>query len=86
MKIYKKVEVRKMVRIIKEDETRVNIYRAFDKIWKQVREIMQQLKQIKYYNDDDKEYIKIMVIDISRLLEDVSNTLKEKIKEINAKK
>lgn len=75
-----------MVRIIKEDETRVNIYRAFDKIWKQVREIMQQLKQIKYYNDDDKEYIKIMVIDISRLLEDVSNRLKEKIKEINAKK
>lgn len=75
-----------MVRIIKEDETRVNIYRAFDKIWKQVREIMQQLKQIKYYNDDDKEYIKIMVIDISRLLEDVSNRLKEKIKEINSKK
>lgn len=75
-----------MVRIIKEDETRVNIYKAFDKIWKQVREIMQQLKQIKYYNDDDKEYIKIMVIDISRLLEDVSNRLKEKIKEINAKK
>lgn len=75
-----------MVRIIKEDETRVNIYRAFDKIWKQVREITQLLKQIKYYNDDDKEYIKIMVIDISRLLEDVSNTLKEKIKEINAKK
>lgn len=75
-----------MVRVIKEDETRVNIYKAFDKIWKQVREIMQQLKQIKYYNDDDKEYIKIMVIDISRLLEDVSNRLKEKIKEINAKK
>ena len=75
-----------MVRIIKEEETRVNIYKAFDKIWKQVREIMQQLKQIKHYNDDDKEYIKIMVIDISRLLEDVSNTLKEKIKEINAKK
>lgn len=75
-----------MVRIIKEEETRVNIYKAFDKIWKQVREIMQQLKQIKYYNDDDKEYIKIMVIDISRLLEDVSNKLKEKIKEINAKK
>ena len=47
---------------------------------------MQQLKQIKYYNDDDKEYIKIMVIDISRLLEDVSNRLKEKIKVINAKK
>ena len=69
-----------MVRIIKEEETRVNIYKAFDKIWKQVREIMQQLKQIKYYNDDDKEYIKIMVIDISRLLEDVSNTLKEKLK------
>ena len=75
-----------MVRIIKEEETRVNIYKAFDKIWKQVREIMQQLKQIKYYNDDDKEYIKIMVIDISRALEDVSNRLKEKIKEINAKK
>ena len=75
-----------MVRIINEDETRVNIYKAFDKIWKQVREIMQQLKQIKYYNDDDKEYIKIMVIDISRLLEDVSNRLKEKIKEINTKK
>ena len=75
-----------MIRIIKENETRVNIYKAFDKIWKQVREIMQQLKQIKYYNDDDKEYIKIMVVDISRLLEDVSNTLKEKIKEINAKK
>lgn len=75
-----------MVRIVKEEETRVNIYKAFDKIWKQVREIMQQLKQIKYYNDDDKEYIKIMVIDISRLLEDVSITLKEKIKEINAKK
>ena len=75
-----------MVRIIKEDETRVNTYKAFDKIWKQVREIMQQLKQIKYYNDDDKKYIKIMVIDISRLLEDVSNRLKEKIKEINAKK
>lgn len=47
---------------------------------------MQQLKQIKYYNDDDKEYIKIMVIDISRLLEGVSDRLKEKIKEINAKK
>lgn len=75
-----------MVRIIKEDETRVNIYRAFDKIWKQVREITQLLKQVKYYNDDDKEYIKIMVIDISRSLEGVSNTLKEKIKEINAKK
>lgn len=75
-----------MVRIIKEEETRVNIYKSFDKIWKQVREIMQQLKQIKYYNDDDKEYIKIMVIDISRLLEGVSDRLKEKIKEINAKK
>lgn len=75
-----------MVRIIKEDETRVNIYRAFDKIWRQVREITQLLKQIKYYNDDDKEYIKIMVIDISRSLEGVSDRLKEKIKEINAKK
>ena len=75
-----------MVRIIKEDETRVNIYKAFDKIWKQVREITQLLKQVKYYNDDDKEYIKITVIDISRLLEGVSDRLKEKIKEINAKK
>lgn len=75
-----------MVRIIKEEETRVNIYRAFDKIWKQVREITQLLKQVKYYNDDDKEYIKIMVIDISRSLEGVSDRLKEKIKEINAKK
>ena len=75
-----------MVRIIKEEETRVNIYKAFDKIWKQVREIMQQLRQIKYYDDNEKEYIKIMVIDISRLLEDVSDRLKEKIKEINAKK
>lgn len=75
-----------MVRIIKEDETRVNIYKSFDKIWKQVREITQLLKQVKYYNDDDKEYIKIMVIDISRSLEGVSDRLKEKIKEINAKK
>ena len=78
-----------MVRIIKENQEsqqKLNFYKAYNKIWKQVREIMQQLKQIKYYNDDDKEYIKIMVIDISRLLEDVSNTLKEKIKEINAKK
>lgn len=75
-----------MVRIIKEDETRVNIYRAFDKIWKQVREIMQQLREIKYYNDDDKEYIKLAIIDISRSLESVSDRLKEKIKEINAKK
>ena len=84
-----------MVRIIKEDETRVNIYRAFDKIWKQVREITQLLKQVKYYNDDDKEYIKIMVIDISRLLEEnldlmttaeIETGIKDKIKEINAKK
>ena len=75
-----------MVRIIKEDETRVNIYKAFDKIWKQVREIMQQLREIKYYNDDDKEYIKLAIIDISRSLESVSDRLKEKIKEINAKK
>ena len=75
-----------MVRIIKEDETRVNIYKAFDKIWKQVREIMQQLREIKYYNDDEKEYIKLAIIDISRSLESVSDRLKEKIKEINAKK
>ena len=75
-----------MVRIIKEEETRVNIYKAFDKIWKQVREIMQQLRQIKYYNDDEKEYIKLAIIDISRSLEGVSDKLKEKIKEINAKK
>lgn len=75
-----------MVRIINEDETRVNIYKAFDKIWKQVREIMQQLREIKYYNDDEKEYIKLAIIDISRSLESVSDRLKEKIKEINAKK
>lgn len=75
-----------MVRIIKEDETRVNIYKSFDKIWKQVREIMQQLREIKYYNDDDKEYIKLAIIDISRSLESVSDRLKEKIKEINSKK
>ena len=75
-----------MVRIINEDETRVNIYKAFDKIWKQVREIMQQLREIKYYNDDEKEYIKLAIIDISRSVESVSDRLKEKIKEINAKK
>lgn len=46
---------------------------------------MQQLKQIKYYNDDEKEYMKLAIIDISRSLESVSDKLKEKIKEINAK-
>ena len=78
-----------MVRIIKEDETRVNIYKAFNKTWKQVREIMQQIKQIKQidkYSDKQEEYMKLTIIDISRLLEGVSDKLKEKIKEINAKK
>lgn len=50
------------------------------------REIVQLLREIKYYNDDEKEYIKLAIIDISRSLESVSNTLKEKIKEINDKK
>ena len=75
-----------MVRIIKEDETRVNIYKAFNKTWKQVREIMQQIKQIDKYSDKQEEYMKLTIIDISRLLEGVSDKLKEKIKEINAKK
>ena len=69
-----------MVRIIKEEETRVNIYNAFNKIWKQVREIMQQIKQIDKYSDKQEEYMKLTIIDISRLLEEVSNTLKEKLK------
>ena len=75
-----------MVRIIKEDETRVNIYKAFNKTWKQVREIMQQIKQIDKYSDKQEEYMKLTIIDISRLLEGVSDKLKEKIKEISAKK
>lgn len=78
-----------MVRIIKENQEsqqKLNFYKAYDKIWKQVREIMQQIKQIDKYSDKQEEYMKLTIIDISRLLEDVSNTLKEKIKEINAKK
>lgn len=47
---------------------------------------MQQIKQINKYSDKQEEYMKLTIIDISRLLEDVSNRLKEKIKEINAKK
>ncbi len=41
---------------------------------------MQQIKQIDKYNDKQEEYMKLTIIDISRLLEDVSNTLKEKLK------
>lgn len=47
---------------------------------------MQQIKQINKYSDKQDEYMKLTIRDISRLLEDVSNTLKEKIKEINSKK
>ncbi len=78
-----------MVRIIKENQEsqqKLNFYKAYNKIWKQVREIMQQIKQINKYSDKQEEYMKLTIIDISRLLEDVSNRLKEKIKEINAKK
>lgn len=78
-----------MVRIIKENQEsqqKLNFYKAYNKIWKQVREIMQQIKQINKYSDKQEEYMKLTIIDISRLLEDVSNTLKEKIKEINSKK
>ena len=72
-----------MVRIIKENQEsqqKLNFYKAHNKIWKQVREIMQQIKQIDKYNDKQEEYMKLTIIDISRLLEDVSNTLKEKLK------
>ena len=41
---------------------------------------MQQLKQIDKYSDKQEEYMKLPIVDISRLLEEVSNTLKEKLK------
>ena len=41
---------------------------------------MQQIKQIDKYSDKQEEYMKLTIIDISRLLEEVSNTLKEKLK------
>lgn len=41
---------------------------------------MQQIKQIDKYSDKQEEYMNLAIIDISRLLEDVSNTLKEKLK------
>ena len=72
-----------MVRIIKENQEsqqKLNFYKSFNKIWKQVREIMQQIKQIDKYSNKQEEYMKLTIIDISRLLEEVSNTLKEKLK------
>lgn len=72
-----------MVRIIKENQEsqqKLNFYKAYNKIWKQVREIMQLIKQIDKYSDKQEEYMKLTIIDISRLLEEVSNTLKEKLK------
>ena len=78
-----------MIRIIKEEQDskqKLDFYKSYTKIWKQVREIMQQIKQINKYSDKQDEYMKLTIMDISRLLEDVSNTLKEKIKEINSKK
>ena len=72
-----------MVRIItenQESQQKLNFYKAYNKIWKQVREIMQQIKQINKYSDKQEEYMKLTIIDISRLLEEVSNTLKEKLK------
>ena len=72
-----------MLRIIKENQEsqqKLNFYKAYNKIWKQVREIMQQIKQINKYSDKQEEYMKLTIIDISRLLEEVSNTLKEKSK------
>lgn len=72
-----------MVRIIKENQDskqKLDFYKAYDKIWKQVKEIMEQIKQINKYSDKQEEYMKLTIIDISRLLEDVSNTLKEKLK------
>lgn len=78
-----------MIRIIKEEQDskqKLDFYKSYTKIWKQVREIMQQIKQINKYSDKQEEYMKLTIMDISRLLEDVSNTLKEKIKEINSKK
>lgn len=78
-----------MIKIIKEEQDskqKLDFYKSYTKIWKQVREIMQQIKQINKYSDKQDEYMKLTIMDISRLLEDVSNTLKEKIKEINSKK
>ena len=72
-----------MVRIIKENQEsqqKLSFYKAYNKILKQVREIMQQIKQIDKYSDKQEEYMKLTIIDISRLLEEVSNTLKEKLK------
>lgn len=72
-----------MVRIIKENQEsqqKLNFYKAYNKIWKQVREIMQQIKQIDKYSDKQEEYMKLTIIDISRLLEEGFNTLKEKLK------
>ena len=72
-----------MVRIIKENQEsqqKLDFYKSYTKIWKQVREIMQQIKQINKYSDKQEEYMKLTIIDISRLLEEVSNTLKEKSK------
>lgn len=72
-----------MVRIIKENQEsqqKLNFYKAYDKIWKQVKEIMELIKQINKYSDKQEEYMKLTIIDIYRLLEEVSNTLKEKLK------
>ena len=72
-----------MVRIIKEDKEskqKLNFYKAYDKILKQVKEIMQQIREINKYSDKQEEYMNLAIIDISRLLEEVSNTLKEKLK------
>lgn len=41
---------------------------------------MQQIKQIDKYSNKQEEYMKLTIIDIYRLLEEVSNTLKEKLK------
>ena len=39
---------------------------------------MQQIKQIDKYSDKQEEYMKLTIIDISRLLEEVSNKIKRK--------
>lgn len=77
-----------MVRIIKEDKEskqKLNFYKAYDKILKQVKEIMQQIREINKYSDKQEEYMNLAIIDISRLLADVSNNLQEKIKKMNDK-
>lgn len=74
-----------MVRIIKEDKDskqKLNFYKAYGKILKQVKEIMQQIREINKYSDKQEECMKLAIIDISRMLEEVSNNLKEKIKKI----